>query len=86
MNPMNLRSLRLWHWRKVVSFRARATGADANADAWERKHRGHRCAHFRNMARDANRNANFHLGAVQALNDHFAPGDTAEADMQRERA
>lgn len=82
VKTMTARALRLWHWRKVVSFRKRATDAERVADAWEQKHGG-RCGSMRNRARDAHRNAHFHLGAVQVLNDQFPVGDTAERDMLR---
>ena len=82
MKAMTARALRLWHWRKVVSYRQRATDAERGAEAWERQHHGH-CRSLRNRARDAHRNADFHLGAVQVLNDQFPVGDTAERDMLR---
>jgi hypothetical protein len=81
MKALTARSLRLWHWQKVVSFRSRATETEKIADAWEQKHRG-RCRSMRNRARDAHRNANFHLGAVQVLNDQFSVGDTADRDLR----
>lgn len=81
-----LRSLRLWHWRKVLSFRAVAVRHEAAADEWERLYPGKVNRHNRTMARNAHKNANRHLGAVQALNDCFPVGDTAEQDAAREDA
>lgn len=81
-----LRSLRLWHWRKVLSFRAVALRHEAHSDDWEKKHAPHKNRYGRTKARDAHRNANRHLAAVQALNDCFPVGDTAEQDAAREDA
>lgn len=85
MKPMTLHALRLWHWHKVQSLGATALSHDAYTEAWEKQNAGHLCRSSRNKARDYHRNANFHLGAVQALND-VLPGTTAEQDAAREAA
>lgn len=79
-----LRSLRLWHWRKVLSFRAIALRHEAYADDWERRNPGKACRYSRTKARNAHKTANRHLGAVQALNDVVS--GTAEQDAAREDA
>lgn len=78
-----LREVRLWHWRKVLSYREVAQRHDTYADQWEREHPGKVCRFNRTKARNAHREANRHLGAVQALNDCFPMGDTAEQDDNR---
>lgn len=61
-----LRALRLWHWRH-----ARAATA--------KREDGRASRHTQELARQS---WNFHMGAVQALNDLFPIGDTAERDDQ----
>ena len=92
-----LRDVRLWHWRKVLNFRGVAARHEAYADQWEAAHPGKKCRHARCQARNATREANRHLGAVQALNDCFPEGDsvswdhdtaerTRELELERRRA
>lgn len=80
---MTLRELRLWHWRKVLAYRAAALTEEAAAATWEAEHVGYACRYRRNRARNAHKRANWHLGAVQVLNDHFPLGDTAEQDAAK---
>lgn len=62
-----IRTLRLWHWKQVVQARA-------NMDADERK---------RVAASDKDVWAwDFHMGAVQTLNEFFQIGDTAARDLE----
>lgn len=65
--PRTLRDLRLWHWRLVVSNRASAR--DMEAQGRQRQ------------ARALHGKADWHLSAVQALNDVVS--GTAEADDQK---
>lgn len=78
LKDMDLRSLRLWHWRKVLALRSVAAAHEAHADQWEQMHPGRPCRHSRSRARSYHRQANFHIGAVQALNDVVS--GTAEQD------
>lgn len=68
---MTLTELRVWHWRKVLSFRSRGEKFDQRPDSrWARS-----------QAKAAHRRANWHLGAVQAMNDiPELRGTTAEQD------
>lgn len=78
-----LRGLRLWHWRKVLSYRAVAQRHEAAQRDWDAKHGPkHKSTYNATKARNAHRDANRHLGAVQALNDCFPMGDTAEEDAR----
>lgn len=76
--PMTLRALRLWHWRKVLSYRATATAAEQRVESWENTNRGKVNRWARNRAKAAHQKANWHLGAVQVLND--VVDGTAEQD------
>lgn len=67
-----LRPVRLYHWRAVV----RAEG-HAAACRKDRKHRA---------AKQYEERAANHMKHVQALNEFFPVGDTADNDLQRERA
>lgn len=78
-----LRELRLWHWNKVLSYRERARKFEKDVEDWEKVHVGFVCRHSRIQAKNAHREANRHLGAVQALNDCFPVGDTVEGDASR---
>lgn len=62
--PVGLRNLRLWHWYQVRFATKRMND-----------NRGTRFT-----KRDAQQAWNFHMGAVQMLNDFFPLGDTAEED------
>ena len=61
-----LRALRLWHWRHAIA-------ATARREDWRTT------PATKAQARQA---WAFHMGAVQALNDLFPMGDTAEKDDQ----
>lgn len=76
---MTLRALRLWYWRKVLAFRATATAAEQRVESWENANRGKVNRWARNRAKAAHQKANWHLGAVQVLND-VLPDTTAEQD------
>lgn len=84
LQPMTLRALRLHHWRKVLSYRATAQRHNTYADDWEAKNPGKVCRYNRGKGRAMNQRANWHLGAVQALNDVVT--GTAEADAIAEDA
>ena len=81
-----LRDVRLWHWRRVITCRARAHNFEALADLWEKQNPGKVSRYRRTQARAAHKEANNHLGAVQALNVCFPLGDYAEQDAAREDA
>lgn len=77
--PMDLRQLRLWHWNKVVSYRDLAMRHDAYAAELEKVSTLPALDRYnRSRARNAHKRANWHLGAVQALNDVVT--GTAERD------
>jgi hypothetical protein len=66
--PLTLRELRLWHWRMARVKRMEATLQSE---------------YHRNItvAGQLNREADFHIKAVQLLNNNFPEiGDTAERD------
>lgn len=79
--PKTLRELRLWHWRKVVLHRERAIAAAEDTDRLEALHAPKKFSRVRENAQHGV--ANWHLAAVQVLNDHFPVGDTAERDNAR---
>lgn len=81
-----LRDVRLWYWRKVLSFRAVAHRHEKAQAEVEAKWPGKRLTYHATRARNAHKAANRHLGAVQALNDCFPLGDYAEQDAAREDA
>lgn len=64
---IGLRELRLWHWRQMGRARRRALDK-LNTDPKSA------------LGKALNKEANWHLGAVQRLNEFFPIGDTAEAD------
>lgn len=80
--PKTVRELRLWHWRKVRTARTNAEGFEEAYKQWEEHRPGKVCKVYRNRARDQHKIANWHLAAVQVLNDHFdvPNGDTADRD------
>lgn len=55
---MNARELRLWHWRKAMAERA-AAARHPGDNRWDNARRGQHSAR-----------ADWHIGAVQVLNDH----------------
>lgn len=68
---MNARELRVWHWRRAMSARTAANGYPGESP------------YARHRAKQNHRLADFHVGAVQVLNDHpecLAAGTTAEQD------
>jgi hypothetical protein len=72
----SLRMLRLWHWRKAMSARRSENKHVAEAERYEAMGR---VANFdRHRAGNDGRRADFHIKAVQLLND-VVPG-TAEED------
>ncbi|USN16375.1 hypothetical protein PLUTO_00590 [Luteibacter phage vB_LflM-Pluto] len=81
--PKHLRDLRLWHWRKCLAYRKVENTQRAYIDALEQLH-GRRFG--RSKETNARSNANWHLTAVQTLNEFFPDsGDTAERDDERSR-
>lgn len=64
-----LRALRLWHWRKAMKFR------ESQRDLEKFKSRS-----LKDCIKNYDKYANEHLTAVQALNEFFDIGDTAERD------
>lgn len=78
LEPMTLRRLRLWHWRKVLAHRDLARAHEQHAVLWEEQNPGKKNRYARGRARHYDKTANFHLGAVQALND--VVDGTAEQD------
>lgn len=80
---MNARELRLWHWRRCLTTRARANKHGNEAANQEARNGMVEAKFQRRMERQAHKEANFHLSAVQMLNDHpacLASGTTAEQD------
>ena len=67
-----LRALRLWHWRGVLYRRNAQQFYEAKGNA--------------TSAQWQEQQANFHMRAVQTLNDFFPMGETAEQDDAAERA
>lgn len=74
-----LRALRLWHWQGVLYRRKQA-------EWYVKREQDGKCSH--NQAAVAiewaNKQADFHLLQVQALNDFFPLGDTAENDEAKD--
>lgn len=88
---MNLRELRLWHWRRALKHRENQTRHLKAADEWGSlegtKSQRAEMTHNLRRARAEGRLADFHISAVQALNDCFPdPLDTAEKDAAAPRA
>lgn len=76
---MFLKELRMWHWRQAMDYRAVAKSIRESAEDTQRfspRERGHRLTDAANL----DKIADFHIRAVQGLNDHV-PG-TAEQDCQ----
>lgn len=69
-NMQELRALRLYHWERVCKL------ADKICDRRVSRH----------TLEDHKRQHAEHMRAVQALNDLFPIGDTAERDMERQLA
>lgn len=67
-----LRPVRLYHWRAVVRAQRHATAC--------RKDRKH------GAAKEYEERAANHMRLVQSLDAFFPAGDTADNDLQRERA
>lgn len=67
---MTTRELRLWHWRQALRFRHLVGNHKTNGAA----------THRNAVARRNTTLANFHMSAVQALNELFPLGDCAEKD------
>lgn len=67
MTPHRLRELRLYHYRLMVAYRAKARHNEAGQGGLL-------------VTEDFDRKANMHLGFVQVLDTYFTLGDTAEKD------
>ena len=76
--PRTAREVRLWHWRKVMTHRGNAKMFQAQMEAWEIEHAPLKARHSRSKMNQQNGIADWHLNAVQALNE-FVSG-TAEQD------
>lgn len=77
--PASLRALRLWHWRKVVLHRKNATRHEEDDAKWNKAYPQH-APRRGARAKAEHGKANWHLGAVQTLNELFPIGDYAEHD------
>lgn len=82
-SPKDLRELRLWHWRKVMSFREAANLQWKEARERKEKHPDHEPRYMNSRARQNDRRADWHLNVVVMLND-FVDG-TAEDDNKDRR-
>jgi hypothetical protein len=71
---MTLKELRMWHWKKVLSKRA---SAGFHETMYKTSPAG--VAFHKHRARQDCASANFHINAVQTLND-LLPETTAEED------
>lgn len=77
---LDARSLRLWHWRECKRLRASAQRYREQESVYV-NHKAER-SHWRRQARNYDRIADFHIKAVQVLNDcPGCLGTTAEQDM-----
>lgn len=78
----SLRLLRLWHWRKVEGNRGNARSYEKEAERQRAAHPGSPVAgnHATKLAKRAHGKADFHLKAVQLLNDVVS--GTAEEDAR----
>ena len=86
---MKLRELRMWHWREAMKARNSERQYQERADA-SHTLRSQRRKDLREVVRKK-RHADFHIGAVQALNDavwdQLGPGaywPTADDDCTAE--
>lgn len=73
-----LRALRLWHWEEAMRWRAKSKeyreAAAFDPSRWVR---------LPDSAVKMDETANFHIRAVQVLNDLFPVGDTAATDLRK---
>ena len=74
-----LRELRLWHWTAARDARATATSL-INGSAYMD---GHSLSRMKGRAKQFNDKADIHIRFVQALNDMFEIGETAENDFEK---
>lgn len=69
-----LRSLRLWHWQKVLSYTSVAENFEAAQKAWDAKYNPpYKSSYNATKAKNARREAARHQSAVDALNE-VVPG------------
>jgi hypothetical protein len=74
---MTLRELRVWHWERAVGYRKAA-------NKYDRDHEKHGSKYAQQQAKANHGRANFHIKAVQAMNDiPELQGSTAEQDCAR---
>lgn len=66
---VNLRELRLWHWKKFVKARAETVVAEFGQQAYSRQGKFALSRKFARRALKKHAVANFHVKCVQALND-----------------
>lgn len=71
-----LRELRLWHWRKAMEKRLQSKLALERSQV----HTGRYSEQMKDICYQRDDEANFHISAVQTLNQFFEIGDTAERD------
>ena len=76
--PSSPREVRLWHWRKVLGFRKVAREFEEDAKSWEAVNPGKKARYFSSKARQNHGKADWHLSAVQSLNEVVS--GTAEQD------
>lgn len=81
MAIVTAKDLRMWHWRKVLTHRK---AAEFHAKIFYAPNTGKVEGTYRwRMMRQNNKQADFHLSAVQILNDHpDLIGTTAEQDCK----
>lgn len=82
---MSCREVRMWHWQRVMNYRATARKHMAQIDLMEKEGKGQKAIrNVASLARQANGRADFHLKCVQAMNDiPSLLGTTAEYDCAR---
>ena len=73
LQAVNLRKLRLYHWKQFQKMDRWANGMENVGYPFESEFTTKRAISFRE-------HATFHIQQVQALNDFFPIGDTAEQD------
>ncbi len=71
-----LRALRLHHW--LAAVKARQTASE-----WEKRGKAGEVGRIQKRFKEYTKAANFHIKAVQALNDCFDIDDTAEKDAAK---
>lgn len=78
LSTERMRELRLHHWKGVLFYRKKQTRLE---HAYESCKEEYAKDNLKNHMEGAKHIANFHLGAVQLLNQFFPIGDYAENDV-----